>query len=61
MQEIAGALKEEGLLERDAHFETMDQMLGGLEKTSESSSGTQPQHAADERGRVATGMGGAED
>ena len=34
MQEIAEALKEEGLLEVDAHFETMDQVLGGLEKTS---------------------------
>jgi hypothetical protein len=32
--EIAGALKEEGLLERDAKFETMDQVLHGLEKTS---------------------------
>ena len=32
--EIAGALKEEGLLDRDASFETMDQVLGGLEKTS---------------------------
>jgi hypothetical protein len=32
--EIAGALKEEGLLERDASFETMDQVLHGLEKTS---------------------------
>jgi hypothetical protein len=32
--EIAVALKEEGLLDRDASFETMDQVLGGLEKTS---------------------------
>jgi len=32
--EIAEALKEEGLLERDASFETMDQVLHGLEKTS---------------------------
>jgi hypothetical protein len=32
--EIAEALKEEGLLDRDASFETMDQVLGGLEKTS---------------------------
>jgi hypothetical protein len=32
--EIAEALKEEGLLERDARFETMDQVLLGLEKTS---------------------------
>lgn len=30
---IAGALEEEGLLEPGAHFETMDQVLGGLEKT----------------------------
>jgi hypothetical protein len=34
MREIAEALKEEGLLEVDARFETMDQVLGGLEKTS---------------------------
>jgi hypothetical protein len=34
MQEIAEALKEEELLEVDARFETMDQVLGGLEKTS---------------------------
>src|SRR5437899_25720 len=33
--EIADALKEEGLLERDARFETMDQVLLGLEKTSD--------------------------
>src|SRR4029079_18778495 len=33
--EIAEALKEEGLLERDASFETMDQVLHGLEKTSD--------------------------
>ena len=34
MQEITGALKEEGLLEADARFETMEQVLGGLERTS---------------------------
>jgi hypothetical protein len=34
IREIALALKEEGLLEGDAGFETMDQVLGGLEKTS---------------------------
>lgn len=34
MREFASALKEEGLLEADARFETMDQVLGGLEKTS---------------------------
>jgi hypothetical protein len=33
--EIADALKEEGLLDRDVRFETMDQVLGGLEKTSD--------------------------
>jgi hypothetical protein len=33
--EIADALKEEGLLERDARFETVDQVLLGLEKTSD--------------------------
>jgi hypothetical protein len=32
--EIADALKEEGLLDREVQFETMDQVLGGLEKTS---------------------------
>ena len=32
--EIAEALKEEGLLARDARFETMDQVLLGLEPTS---------------------------
>ena len=34
IQQIAGALKEEGLLSADAHFETMDQLLDGLEKMS---------------------------
>lgn len=34
IQEISQALKEEGLLEPGATFETMDQMLDGLEKTS---------------------------
>jgi hypothetical protein len=34
IREIAGALKEEGLLEKDGGFETIDQILGGLEKTS---------------------------
>jgi hypothetical protein len=32
--EIAEALKEEGLLEQEAQFETVDQLLDGLEKTS---------------------------
>ncbi len=32
--EIADALKEEGLLDPGVRFETMDQVLGGLEKTS---------------------------
>jgi hypothetical protein len=32
--EIADALKEEGLLEQEAHFENIDQLLDGLEKTS---------------------------
>jgi hypothetical protein len=35
IQEISQALKEEGLLDGAAHFETMDQVLDGLEKTSE--------------------------
>src|SRR3984957_16972330 len=35
IQEISHALKEEGLLEGDAPFETMEQVLDGLEKTSE--------------------------
>ena len=34
VREIAEALKEEGLLEADARFETLDQVLGGLERTS---------------------------
>jgi len=34
IREIVVTLKDEGLLERDAKFETMDQILGGLEKTS---------------------------
>jgi hypothetical protein len=33
--EISEALKEEGLLEPDARFETMDQVLSGLERTSD--------------------------
>ena len=32
--EIAGALKAQGLLEHDAQFTTVDQMLDGLERTS---------------------------
>lgn len=32
--EIAGALKEQGLLEKDTEFTTVDQMLDGLERTS---------------------------
>lgn len=32
--EISAALKEQGLLEPDARFESMDQLLDGLEKTS---------------------------
>lgn len=35
IQEISQALKEEGLLEQNSSFETMDQVLDGLEKTSE--------------------------
>lgn len=34
IQEISQALKEEGLLEKDARFETMEQVLDGLERTS---------------------------
>jgi hypothetical protein len=34
IQEISEALKEEGLLDANVRFETMDQMLDGLEKTS---------------------------
>jgi len=32
--EMADALKEQGLLEKDAHFATVDQLLDGLERTS---------------------------
>jgi hypothetical protein len=35
MREITGALQEEGLLEPGAGFDTMDQLLDGLEKTSD--------------------------
>jgi len=34
IQEISLALQEEGLLEREVRFETMEQVLDGLEKTS---------------------------
>jgi hypothetical protein len=34
MREITDALKEEGLLDAEGGFETMEQVLGGLEKTS---------------------------
>ena len=34
IHEISEALQEEGLLEREVRFETMDQILDGLEKTS---------------------------
>jgi hypothetical protein len=34
IREISSSLKQEGLLEPDASFETMDQLLDGLEKTS---------------------------
>jgi hypothetical protein len=34
IQQISGALQEEGLLHTGAHFETMDQLLDGLEKMS---------------------------
>jgi hypothetical protein len=34
MQEISRALQEEGLLDREARFETMEQVLDGLEKTT---------------------------
>lgn len=34
MQEIVEALKQEGLLSPETHFETMDQVLTGLERTS---------------------------
>jgi hypothetical protein len=34
IREISKALKQEGLIERDTNFETMDQVLDGLERTS---------------------------
>lgn len=34
IREIAGALQTEGLLDREASFDTVDQMLDGLERTS---------------------------
>ena len=38
--EIADALKTQGLLEKDAHYVTLDQMLDGLERTSSRLAGT---------------------
>lgn len=40
IQEIAQALKEERLLDADVRFETVDNLLGGLEKTSSRLAGT---------------------
>jgi hypothetical protein len=34
IEQIAGSLREEGLLESDSRFETLDELLNGLEKTS---------------------------
>src|SRR4029077_10129793 len=34
IREISEALKQEGLIESDTRFETMDQVLDGLERTS---------------------------
>ena len=34
IEQIADSLKQEGLLERGVHFETLDQILNGFEKTS---------------------------
>ena len=34
IRQVVAALQEEGLLEAGANFESMDQILGGLEKTS---------------------------
>jgi len=34
IQEIAGSLKQQGLLDPETNFETMDQLLDGLEKSS---------------------------
>ena len=34
IEKIAESLKDEGLLDRDARFETLDELLSGLEKTS---------------------------
>jgi hypothetical protein len=34
IRQVVGALQEEGLLEASANFESMDQILGGLEKTT---------------------------
>jgi hypothetical protein len=34
IEQIAESLKQEGLLERDSHFATLDQLLNGLENTS---------------------------
>ena len=34
VQEIAGSLKDEGLLDRETDFATVDQMLDGLERSA---------------------------
>jgi hypothetical protein len=34
VQEIAAALQQEGLLDRESHFESVDQILDGLERTA---------------------------
>jgi len=36
INEVSQALQDEGLLKRDAHFETIDQMLDGLEQSASS-------------------------
>ena len=57
MDEITTSLKDEGLLDRNANFETVDKILDGLERTSgqlaSSDSVPTPRHR-----RIAQGVGG---
>ena len=59
VREISCALKEEGLLEPDAGFDTIEQVLDGLEKTSDHL-GHHAQSAAGQCPGIAAGMGAVE-
>ena len=59
IEQIAESLKDEGLLERNASFKTLDQLLGGLERTS-AHLARYAQYAARHVGRSTTRMATAE-